>query len=732
MRIQAKRTPLELHGELSSDHFGIAVDNQAHIISILRDKLYSNKVQAVLREYGANALDAHKEAGKPNLPIRIKLPTRLNTKLTIRDFGPGIGPDEIYSVYTQYGKSTKRDSNDMIGALGIGCKSGFAYRESFQVTSYHQGTKRVYSANLDETDLGTMSLLYEGECGDETGIEITIDCRPDDVDQFREEAQKLYRHFDPQPEINIELPVQEFVATGTGWKIRRPDGIGALVVMGSVPYPVDLDALGKLPEALKNALMAPVNLYVPIGAVEITASREGLEYKSRTVDAIRTAVEFLIKELEAELKAKLDAAPTQWSAREVYNHATQTGALTFSGQRVDYRLVSSIMTRMCKWNDIDLRPNRWRPIMCDGYMEVRLLPANTDKTVGVKSTNPYLHLNTDYVVCLVDTGDAPVRRAVALQEAIRGSGKVTPRVLMVKFSKTSVGESAKAFKAWLDKHGINGIPVYKASDYKPSKKVRTVAKSDVSKRTHSVFKMKSNYANHRGVKSNNWDAVDADLQSGSGFWIEIHHFRPVKGKSPSDWLKRLADLGYDTSGIEIHGFKPKEAKNVGPKWIEFFDWAAAKAKELIEALPDGERMIKVLSANIGQKASVLYKNRADSLVALGLAEKHPIVACYRELVTFGLEKHGWSKDKLKTAQTLARIARLLDLDKYKTMTFDTNERVRQAVGNYPLLLDTRFTYVSAYAYNHQKTATPGALTDNKKTRGWINYILLLDKYGDKL
>ncbi len=41
-------------GVLSTGMFGLSTnaEDQAHILSILRDRLYTNKVLAVLREYG--------------------------------------------------------------------------------------------------------------------------------------------------------------------------------------------------------------------------------------------------------------------------------------------------------------------------------------------------------------------------------------------------------------------------------------------------------------------------------------------------------------------------------------------------------------------------------------------------------------------------------------------------------------------------------------------------------
>ena len=53
----------------ASSDFGISMGDATHLMTILRDTLYSDKVLAVLREYSANAWDANKEAGLWSRPL---------------------------------------------------------------------------------------------------------------------------------------------------------------------------------------------------------------------------------------------------------------------------------------------------------------------------------------------------------------------------------------------------------------------------------------------------------------------------------------------------------------------------------------------------------------------------------------------------------------------------------------------------------------------------------------
>lgn len=147
-------------GVQSQESFGIHFGSEAHLLRILRSQLYSNKVLAVLREYGSNAWDEHRESGRPDVPIKVSLPTELDSTVEIQDFGRGLSEKDVYTVFVKYGASTKRDSNTAVGMLGIGAKAGFAYNDSFSVVSRYGGTKKIYSAVLDASDKGIMSRLY--------------------------------------------------------------------------------------------------------------------------------------------------------------------------------------------------------------------------------------------------------------------------------------------------------------------------------------------------------------------------------------------------------------------------------------------------------------------------------------------------------------------------------------------------------------------------------------------
>lgn len=318
-------------GVVESGTFGISLNDSAHIMTILRDTLYSDKVLAVLREYSANAWDSHRAAGKPTLPIKVTLPTAMVPTLSIRDFGAGLSQEDVFQVYTQYGASTKRTDDNSVGMLGIGSKSGFAYSDSFTVTSFYAGVKKTYVAVLDASEKGIISLLHEEPC-DETGVEIQIAVRPKDISEFERKAKILFKYFNPRPSINTVLPelppTQASLVHGVIYDTKDENSYYQthdwVAVMGCVSYRVNLEQLqgigkdGEEGEDGAAEFLSSISgaLYFDIGEVQVSASREELKYSDGTKKALVEKFELLVDEfVQHTLKSINAGGLTPWERR---------------------------------------------------------------------------------------------------------------------------------------------------------------------------------------------------------------------------------------------------------------------------------------------------------------------------------------------------------------------------------------------------------------------------------
>lgn len=292
------------------------VNMTAVAFKVLSSSLYSDKIGAVLREIGCNAADAHVQAGTPDLPFEVHLPGVLSPTFSIKDFGPGLSHDEVMNNYQTYFHSTKTDSNDVTGCFGLGSKSPYAYSNQFTVRSAQNGVMRTYFCAFDEAGVPTTSLVSTSPAPDDWphGVEVSLPVSFADCYSFSEKAQSIFRWFRVPPKLlgGSELrPVTYAWKVGRFWKSNESI-YDPCVIMGNVAYRLDIHA------ALAGADLSDVAgwiynndiiLSVPIGTVDITASRESLEYTKRTVDNLTAIVKGELDQLVQRINTVFDNAP---------------------------------------------------------------------------------------------------------------------------------------------------------------------------------------------------------------------------------------------------------------------------------------------------------------------------------------------------------------------------------------------------------------------------------------
>ncbi len=310
--------------------FGIKQEGLAHIFNVLRNQLYSDKILAVLREYSCNAVDSHTEAGH-NRPIEVTLPSRLSLELKIRDYGIGLSETDIQEIYAFYGESTKRKSNSLIGQLGLGSKSAFAYGDNFVINSYYNGVKTIYNAYIDPSQIGQIAKLASAPTNEANGVEIVIPVKPADCETFVSTARSLFAFFKVKPIVrgaaNFTYEEKPSIYSGADWRIFKADrnsyGRNCVAVMGNIGYTISSSAL-KLDEnndaeATIERLLnnCDIQLDVPIGELDIAASREGLQYTDRTIDNIKKRILVIRDFLVADITKQLKGAQSLWSFKRM-------------------------------------------------------------------------------------------------------------------------------------------------------------------------------------------------------------------------------------------------------------------------------------------------------------------------------------------------------------------------------------------------------------------------------
>lgn len=162
---------------------GINEDNHLTLLNSLTN-LYSNPILAALREYSANASDAHKESHQTK-PFEVDFPYLYEERnhLRIRDYGNGMTKDQLVQIYSQYGASTKGSSNRTVGGFGLGSKSGLAVSNHLYVTTVANGVEVRAKILRNEDNTSVIRILSEESSTKESGTEIVL---PVTVKQLKE------------------------------------------------------------------------------------------------------------------------------------------------------------------------------------------------------------------------------------------------------------------------------------------------------------------------------------------------------------------------------------------------------------------------------------------------------------------------------------------------------------------------------------------------------------------
>lgn len=292
------------------------IRNSAKAFSILSSGLYANKIRAIIRELSCNAVDSHTAAGKQDTPFDVHLPTQLEPWFSIRDYGTGLNHDQVTNIYTTYFESTKTESNEFIGALGLGSKSPFSYTDNFTVTAVKDGRKGIYTAFINEAGVPSIAQMMQEDTDQPSGVEVKFSVNDRyDFDKFRQEARQVYTYFKLRPVVNgdfkftdVEYDTKDIIPGVHSYKDSRR----CVAIMGNIAYPVEVPQAEQSLGDLRQLLGCGLEMHFAIGELDFQASREGLSYIPTTIESIRKKLEALNAQLAVHIAVEADAIPNLW------------------------------------------------------------------------------------------------------------------------------------------------------------------------------------------------------------------------------------------------------------------------------------------------------------------------------------------------------------------------------------------------------------------------------------
>lgn len=630
MKIHADERQVLKGGVSDETTFKIKATGKA--FQILSSGLYSNKILAIIRELSCNASDAHVAAGKKDVPIEIHLPTSLKPTFYVKDFGTGLDHDGIMNLYTTYFESTKQDSNDYIGALGLGSKSPFSYVNNFMVESRFNGMKRTYTAFINEQGLPSITLMNTESTNESNGLTVSMAVKNDDISKFHNEAKKALMYFNPIPNVKGSTDFKTYKLThtlsGSNWKIRESEYSshmeGAYVIQGFVPYPIDDEQMRqhKISEIANSLLGVNLDITVPIGDVEVAASREALSYIPQTITNLVSSLETVAKEIRASIQKEFDKCTTLWEATKLYclydNSSTfgysfyalfsslnRNKHFTWKGEElshsIDVPYENIKVTMGIRATIIDSRRSHGKKFKIEGKLNPKQLNASTIKQHdydGEKLFNVHPTKNTivfvddvvrngNFIIFNYITTNFPNEREM---DAIilRPTSKDEFDQAEIDFIIKNLGNPPYAVVSTLPKPVLDGTE-------------KVIKRRDISERL-----LWRGFENEKGRYSRNkvrrvfsrlcWATTTVDLTEG-GFYVPIKRFSIMDDNKEMEYFDMLLESAGEMKLIDanecIYGFNEKEMESIkgNKKWVNAIDYMKKKFVKLNE----NDELIKLIS-----------------------------------------------------------------------------------------------------------------------------------------
>ena len=307
---------------LETEEMGLSNEAQSIVFKMFTEGVYKNAIGSVVREITSNCFDSHAEA-KVKTPVVVKrsYDTASDTHyISFIDYGVGMSPERVKTVYAVYFNSTKRDNNEEIGGFGIGGKTPLAYKRStgfgegdfdnsfFVITNFN-GMQYYYNIFMGKK-APTYVLMDSVPTDERNGTEIRIPVLSRDWDKFETEIVKQLYYFDNlifEGFKNERIENEYKIVRGKNFLYRGTRVSNSMhVCLGKVAYPIDFSQLG----LDSSDYYIPVAINVPIGDIGVIVSREEISYTEETIKYLKGRIEDVMTELKAMLSKKYENVVT--------------------------------------------------------------------------------------------------------------------------------------------------------------------------------------------------------------------------------------------------------------------------------------------------------------------------------------------------------------------------------------------------------------------------------------
>ncbi|MFA5709330.1 ATP-binding protein [Mycolicibacterium sp.] len=288
--------------------------------------LYSDRRLAVVREYVSNAVDTTRVAGSTE-PVEVTTPTVLDPNLIVTDHGTGMSTAEVEATFLAFAASTKRDSNELIGGLGIGAKAAWALAESFVVDTVKNGKRTVVRA---ARDLSHQVILSGVPSEQSDGTTITVPVEIGSHGEYWRHVVSEVASAHAEGAVVVDGAAVPSIAAGPTWigpvSCKQVNQEHAVMVRSGGTL------FASVPEVTQRVLSATkltaCLIELPVGSFDHTPSRETLVATARTLAAVETVLAQYARAYAERAQQVRELAETDLAAAVALRSATLGGVGT--------------------------------------------------------------------------------------------------------------------------------------------------------------------------------------------------------------------------------------------------------------------------------------------------------------------------------------------------------------------------------------------------------------------
>jgi hypothetical protein len=477
--------------------------------------------------------------------------------------------------------------------------------------------------------------------------------------------------------------------TGKDWAVYGQGDVSTVAIMGNIGYPIDNHWNEEL---INAALSSGLEIQFNIGDLEISASREKLQYTDRTKKAIHDKLTRIVKEISDELNSRFQSCATLFDAHKLYGSVMDYSSPLYALRSM---VRSSLQFNGKKIGSHDLRFNS----SPDGGYSVRCYEP-TFRNGKVKSWE-YQHI------------DCNSRTVLILNDLHISSGVVNRIYNLVvtdqkKVYVISYRDEAQKQK-FFNESGIVDANCILLSSL-PKISLAAVNGNVVKNAKHASkefsydFSFKAGGWRHRKL-SDYWKSETVDVANDAGVYviIETFQYRDRRGclEKPSE-LKGIVE-SLNVFGISIpklYGFKSKIEQEVkdNPNMVCLWDYIAEKLTEYFA------------KNNIAQKiANRIEYDAHNSYPWLQFAMKNaskfdPNSPLAKAAEVFEYMSHSSDKKALDTAVSWKEYFKATDKPEH-----DLGKVAKEVAAKYPL-----FEYIRYWE------------NDKKQVASTVEYVNLMD------